>query len=70
MDVPVHADVCGTDGPVGKSTYVVMDLVSENVTHVVVQMNQHGKVVLVSLDLDGAAVKALPYVFLKKFPWE
>ena len=61
MDIPVHADVLGTDGPVGKSTYVVVDLVSEKVAHVVVQMDRHSDEYLVPValidDADRSVIK-------------
>lgn len=51
MDIPVHADVLATDGPAGSSTYIVVDLVSEQVTHIVVKMDRHGDEYLVPIAL-------------------
>jgi sporulation protein YlmC with PRC-barrel domain len=40
MDIPIGAEVYCTDGPCGRSTYVIIDPASERVTHVVVK--EHG----------------------------
>jgi sporulation protein YlmC with PRC-barrel domain len=37
MDIPVNADVICTDGPCGRSTYVIMNPTTWQVTHVVVK---------------------------------
>ena len=49
MDIPIHANVTCHDGPVGKSSYVVFNLVTEEVTHFVVKTEQHGQQYLVPL---------------------
>ncbi len=39
LDISIDADVTCTDGPCGKSTYVVVDPVKDEVTHLVVRMS-------------------------------
>jgi sporulation protein YlmC with PRC-barrel domain len=55
MDIPIHADVNCTDGLVGKSAYIVVDLISGRVTHVVVKAKEHEGRYLVPLDIVTAA---------------
>lgn len=40
-DIPLKAQVNGTDGPIGTSTAVIIDPVSKSITHVVVQLSKH-----------------------------
>jgi hypothetical protein len=40
MDIPVKAVVQCTDGPGGRSTYVVVNPITEQVTHLVVKERQ------------------------------
>jgi sporulation protein YlmC with PRC-barrel domain len=51
MDIPIHAHVNCTDGPVGKSSYLIVDLITERVTHVVVKTKEHKGQYLVPLDM-------------------
>ncbi len=51
MDLPVHATVSCYDGPVGKSSYIIVDLVNGEVTHFFVKTRDHGREFLVPLDL-------------------
>ena len=37
MDIPIHAHVVCTDGFVGKSSHIVVDLITERVTHFVIK---------------------------------
>lgn len=39
MDIPLNADVYGPDGRIGRSTYIIINPVSQEVTHVVVNDN-------------------------------
>ena len=55
MDISIHTEVRCADGPVGKSTHIVVDLVTEQVTHIVVKTTPHGGEYLVPLDLVSAA---------------
>ena len=55
MDISIRTEVRCTDGLVGKSTHIIVDLVSEQVTHVVVKTKEHGREYLVPLDLVSAA---------------
>ena len=41
MEIPTNAKVTCTDGLVGKSSYIIVDLVSERVTHFVVKTKEH-----------------------------
>jgi sporulation protein YlmC with PRC-barrel domain len=50
MDIPIHADVVCYDGVVGKSTHIIVDLVSERVSHFVVRSDQHHKQYVVSIE--------------------
>ena len=40
MDIPMNAAVLCSDGPAGRSTYVVVNPISEQVTHIVVREQQ------------------------------
>ena len=51
MDIFIHADVTCTDGLVGKSSYIVVDLISERVTQFVVKTKEHERQYLVPLEL-------------------
>ena len=50
MDIPIHADVVCRDGLVGKSTHIVVDLVSEQVTHFVAKADHDNKQFVVPLN--------------------
>lgn len=41
MDIPIHVDVTCTDGLVGKSSHIVVDIITERVTHFVVKTKEH-----------------------------
>ena len=43
MDIPIDADVNCTDGLVGKSAYIDVDVISERVTHFVINTKEHGR---------------------------
>lgn len=51
MDIPIHANVNCHDGTVGKSTHIILDLVSEKVTHFVVKTDKHSYQFIVPIDL-------------------
>ena len=51
MDIPIHAEVSCHDGVVGKSSHIIVDLVTEQVTHFVVKSDQHGKEFVVPVDM-------------------
>lgn len=55
MDIFLHADVYCSDGLVGESTYIIVDLVTERVTHVVVKTKQTHREYLVPLDMVSSA---------------
>ena len=55
MDISIHTDVRCTDGLVGKSTHIIVDLVTERVTHFVVKTKEHGREYLVPLDMVSAS---------------
>ena len=57
MDIPIHADVSCYDGLVGKSSYIIVDLVTEQVTHFVVNTEKHGGEYLVPLDMVTDTVR-------------
>ena len=50
MDIPIHAEVSCYDGVVGKSSHIIVDLVTEQVTHFVVKSDQHGKQFVVPIE--------------------
>jgi sporulation protein YlmC with PRC-barrel domain len=50
MDIPIHADVVCTDGVVGKSSHIIVDLVSERVTHFVVRTSHDHNRFVVPID--------------------
>lgn len=50
MDIPIHATVVCTDGIVGKSTHIIVDLVSEQVAHLVVKTDHHSKRFVVPIE--------------------
>jgi len=39
MDIPLNVEVYGPNGPIGRSTYIILNPVTEEVTHVVVREN-------------------------------
>lgn len=49
MDIPINAEVMCTDGLIGKSAYIIVDLVTEKVTHFVVKTKQHNREYLIPL---------------------
>lgn len=50
MDIPIQADVVCSDGVVGRSTHIIVDLVSEQVTHFVVRTSHGHKRFVVPID--------------------
>jgi len=50
MDIPIHADVVCSDGAVGKSSHIIVDLVTEQVSHFVVKTDHHGKQFVVPIE--------------------
>lgn len=50
MDISLHTQVRCTDGLVGKSTHIIVDLVTEQGTHIVVKTKDGGGKYLVPLD--------------------
>ncbi len=50
MHIPMHATVSCYDGPVGKSSYIIVDLITEQITHFVVKTEEHGREFLAPLD--------------------
>ena len=55
MDISIHTEVRCADGLVGKSTHIIVDLVTEQVTHVVVKTKEGGGEYLVPVDLVRSA---------------
>ena len=51
MDIPIHANVSCYDGVVGKSSNIIVDLVTERVTHFVIKTEQHGKEYVVPIEM-------------------
>jgi sporulation protein YlmC with PRC-barrel domain len=41
MDIPVNAEVQCTDGPCGRSTYIILNPTTDQLTHLVVRHKQH-----------------------------
>ena len=39
MDIPLNVDVYGPNGPIGHSTHIVLNPITEEVTHVVIREN-------------------------------
>jgi hypothetical protein len=39
MDIPIEADVRCADGPCGWSTYIILNLATQQVTHLVVKQS-------------------------------
>lgn len=55
MDIPIHAKVTCFDGPVGKSSHIIVDLVTEKVTHFVVKTDHQGGEYLVPVErIEGS----------------
>jgi sporulation protein YlmC with PRC-barrel domain len=50
MDIPIHADVVCHDGVIGKSSHIIVDLVTEQVSHFVVKTDHDDKQFVVPLD--------------------
>ena len=44
IDISIHTDVFCDDGLVGKSTHIVVDLVTEQVTHIGQNEGKHARV--------------------------
>ena len=51
MEIPIHANVSCYDGDVGKSTNIIVDLVTEQVTHFVIKTNHPSKEYVVPIDM-------------------
>ena len=67
MDIPINAEVRCADGPCGRSTYVVIDPASRQITHVVVKEDGFPFAErLVPLDLRGNEIHAHAAVALQK----
>lgn len=55
MEIPVHARVTCFDGIVGNSSHIIIDLVTEQVTHFVVKTDRDGKQFVVPIDkIEGS----------------
>ena len=50
MDISIHTEVRCLDGVVGKSTHIIVDLVTEQVTHIVLKTKEDGQAYLVPLE--------------------
>ena len=50
MDIPINANVVCRDGAVGKSSHIIVDLVTEQVSHFVVKTDHDSKQFVVPLD--------------------
>lgn len=50
MDISIHTEVRCQDGLVGKSTHIIVDLVTEQVTHIVLKAKEDGHEYLVPLE--------------------
>ena len=50
MDIPIHASVTCYDGAVGKSSHIIVDLLTEQVTHFVVKTDHHHKQYVVPIE--------------------
>jgi sporulation protein YlmC with PRC-barrel domain len=50
MDIPMNAEVVCIDGVAGKSTHIIVDLVTEQVTHFVLKTDHPSKEYLVPID--------------------
>lgn len=50
MDISIHTEVRCLDGVVGKSTYIIVDLVTEQVTHIVLKTKADGREFLVPVE--------------------
>ena len=37
IDLPVNAEVCCSDGPIGRSTYVIVNPINRQISHLVVK---------------------------------
>ena len=59
MDIPIHADVNSTEGHVGKSTHIIVDLINEQVTHFVVKSKKPSGQYVVPLDKVKEASREL-----------
>jgi sporulation protein YlmC with PRC-barrel domain len=60
MDISIHTEVRCLDGVVGKSTNIIVDLVTEQVTHVVIKTKVDGRKYLVPLEkIRGADRKEI-----------
>ena len=50
MDISIHTEVRCLDGVVGKSTYIIVDLVTEQVDHIVIKTKEDGREYLVPVE--------------------
>lgn len=67
MDIPIHAGAVCYDGLVGKSTYIVVDIVSEQVTHFAVKSDQHHKQYVVPIEkIQDSEITAILLAFRKE----
>jgi len=55
MDISIHTEVHCLDGLVGKSTHIIVNPVTEQVSHVVLKTKEHDHEYLVSLDMVSSA---------------
>ena len=55
MDISIHTEVRCGDGVVGKSTHIIVDLVTEQVTHIVLKTKEDGHEYLVPLEKISTA---------------
>lgn len=59
MDIPIDADVLCADGPGGRSTSIILNPLSMEVTHVVVRSNKEEFMVPLNLVQEGSASQIL-----------
>jgi hypothetical protein len=70
MEIPLNAQVECTDGACGRSEYVLINLVSDNVTHVVVKEDRYARTSTVGIYMYSmwrSQIKRLPS--LEGFGW-
>jgi sporulation protein YlmC with PRC-barrel domain len=58
LEIPINEVVRCFDGQVGRSTHIIVDLVTEQGTHFVVRTEKHGGEYLVPLDLVASSGRA------------
>jgi sporulation protein YlmC with PRC-barrel domain len=66
MDISIHTKVFCSDGLVGKSTHIIVDLVTEQVTHVVIKTKESGREYLVPLEMVSSADREAIHLNCKK----